>query len=252
VWALYRVIRYRQFVPLLGVAAMQIIPLILVFLEGHATFYRNSQYVPIYVAFVTLVLTCALEKWVDGKCWKKKFVAAWCVIIGILVYNQAFEMTQWFYVDYLKYEDAKNTANLISYELEKSHDTDKPVVFVGNYTIPENIVEKMYVPYDSKTYQTMASILDIMDPNLKTCFAMPNGYSLSSEAVYSVLTWGNIAFEVWDKETHEFFASHGHMFSRIMDPKVCREIQAQFVELPGWPKEGSIVETEEYIVVKFG
>ncbi len=252
IWAVYRLIRYRQILPLLGMVFMQLIPLILVFLEGHATFYRNSQYVPIYVAFVVMVLTCAVEQWMEGKIWGKKAVSVWCIVIGILVYNQAFEMTQWFYVDYMKYEDAKNTVNLISYELEKNSDTEKPVVFVGNYTIPERIVKKMYVPYDSDTYQTLASILDIMDPNLKTCFAMPGGYSLSSEAVYSVLTWGNIAFEVWDKETHEFFAIHGHKFPRIMDPEACREIQAQYADLPGWPKEGSIVETEEYIVVKFG
>lgn len=252
IWAIYRLIRYRQILPLLGMAVMQLIPLILVFLEGHATFYRNSQYIPIYVAFVVLVLTCTLEQCAAGKVWGKKAVGAWCIVIGILVYNQAFEMTQWFHVDYMKYEDAKNTVNLISYELEKHYDTEKPVVFVGNYTIPERIVKKMYVSYDSDTYQMIASILDIMDPNLKTCFAMPGGYSLSSEAVYSVLTWGNIAFEVWDKETHEFFALHGHEFPRIMEPEVCREIQAQYADLPGWPKEGSIVETEEYIVVKFG
>ena len=252
IWAIYRLIRYRQSVPLLGMVVMQLIPLILVFLEGHATFYRNSQYVPIYVAFVVMVLTYGLEQWALGKVWGKKAVGVWCIVIGILVYNQAFEMTQWFYVDYMKYEDAKNTVNLISYELEKNYDTEKPVVFVGNYTIPEHIVKKMYVPYDSDTYQTIASILDIMDPNLKTCFAMPFGYSLSSEAVYSVLTWGNIAFEVWDKETHEFFAIHGHEFPRIMEPEACREIQAQYTDLPGWPKKGSIVETKEYIVVKFG
>lgn len=252
VWALYRLIRYHQIVPLLGMAALQIVPLILVFLEGHATFYRNSQFVPLYVAFVVMIMACMLEQWASKRGRGKKIIGAWCIVIGILVYNQAYEMTQWFYVDYMKYEDARNTVNQIAYELERGYDVEKPVVFVGNYTIPERIVEKMYVPYDSDTYQTIAGILDIMDPNLKSCFAMPNGYSLSSEAVYSVFTWGNIAFEVWDKETHEFFAIHGHEFNRIMEPKACREIQAQYAGMPGWPKEGSIIETEEYIVVKFG
>lgn len=252
VWALYHLIRYRRVVPALGVAAMQIIPLILVFLEGHATFYRNSQYVPLYVAFVVLICSLALEKWAENRAWGRKVICAWCIVVGILVYNQAYEMTQWFYVDYMKYEDAKNTVNQIAYELEKNYDTEKPVVFTGNYTIPEHIVSKMYVPYDSRTYQTIAGILDIMDPNLKTCFAMPNGYSLSSEAVYSVLTWGNIAFEVWDKETHEFFAIHGHEFNRISEPETCRDIQTRYRELPAWPKEGSIIETDEYIIVNFG
>lgn len=252
VWAVYRLVRHRQMVPVLGAAAMQIAPLILVFLEGHATFYRNSQYVPIYVAFVVMLFTCLLEQWTVAKDKRRHVLAAWCIVIGILVYNQAYEMTQWFYVDYMKYEDAINTVNLISYELERNYDTEKPVVFVGNYTIPKNIIDKMCVDYDSDTYQLIGSILDIMDPNLKSCFVIQDSYSLSSEAMYSVFTWGNIAFEVWDKETHEFFAMHGHRFNRIMDPEQCREIQAQYWELPDWPKEGSILETEEYIIVKFG
>lgn len=252
IWAVYRLIKYRQLVPLLAAGAMQLIPLLLVFIEGHATFYRNSQFVPLYVAFVMMLLTSCLEQWAAGKAKCKKYKILWYVLMTVFVYNQAYEMTQWFYVDYMKYEDARNTVNLISYELESAYDTEKPVVFVGNYTIPSRIVEKMYVPYDSETYARIAAILDIMDPNLKTCFAMPDGYSLSSEAVYSVFTWGNIAFEVWDKETHEFFAIHGHAFNRIMDPESCREIQAAYQYLPGWPKEGSIVETEDYIVVKFG
>ena len=234
---------------------MQIIPLILVFLEGHATFYRNSQFVPVYVAFVVMLFTCLLEKETAASkkpLFGKRIFAVWCVVIGILVYNQAYEMTQWFYVDYLKYEDAKNTVNQISYELEREFDTEKPVVFVGNYTIPKNIISKMCVEYDTKEYRMISGILDIMDPNLKNCFVIQDSYSLSSEAMYSVFTWGNIAFEVWDKETHEFFAIHGHAFERIMEPEKCREIQAQYWELPNWPKEGSIVETDEYIVVKFG
>lgn len=255
IWAVYRLIRYRQLVPVLGAAAMQIVPLILVFLEGHATFYRNSQFVPLYVAFVVMLFTCLLERGlatVKKPQIGKRILAAWCVVIGILVYNQAYEMTQWFYVDYLKYEDAKNTVNQISYELERNFNTEKPVVFVGNYTIPKNIISKMCVEYDTKEYQMISDILDIMDPNLKNCFVIQDSYSLSSEAMYSVFTWGNIAFEVWDKETHEFFAIHGHGFERIMDPEECRAIQAQYWELPNWPKEGSIVETDEYIVVKFG
>lgn len=251
-YGVYRLLRYKQVVPLLGMAAIQIIPLILVFLEGHATFYRNSQFVPVYVAFVVLLLGLAVERYCRSKAKSAGVLGVWCVLIGILVYNQAYEMTQWFYVDYLKYEDAKNTVNQISYELEHNYDTSKPVVFTGNYSIPKEIVSKMYVDYDSESYAAIAAILDVMDPNLKTCFAMPDGYSLSSEAVYSVFTWGNIAFEVWDKETHNFFAGLGHSFERIMDPALCREIQSQYLELPGWPLEGSIVETQDYIVVKFG
>ncbi len=252
VYALYRLFARKQVLPLIGAVAMQLIPLILIVLEGHATFYRNSQFLPIYVAFVVLVLTCALESYAVKAVWAKKLVAVWCVLIGILVYNQAYEMTQWFYADYMKYEDAKNTVVQISNELEHGYDTEKPIVFVGNYTIPKSIVQKMYVDYDSPKYERIARILDVMDPNLKGCFAMPYGYSLSSEAVYSVFTWGNRAFEGWDKETHDFFAMHGHNFERIENAETVTQIQEKYADLPGWPKEGSIVETETYIVVHFG
>lgn len=251
-YAIYRLIAKKQVLPLVSALAMQIIPFILVFIEGHATFYRTSQFIPLYVAFVAVVFTVSIESVATKVNWGKKMIAVWCILIGILVYNQAFEMTQWFYVDYMKYEDAKNTMAQISNDLERDFDTEKPVVFVGNYTIPATIVQKMYVPYDSAQYEAIARLLDVMDPNLKTCFAMPNGYSLSSEAVYSVFTWGNHAFEGWDKETHDFFAIHGHEFARIADPETVQEIQDKYQELPGYPKEGSIIETKDYIVVHFG
>lgn len=251
-YAIYRLIAKKQVLPLIAAIAMQVIPFVLVFIEGHATFYRTSQFLPLYVAFVAIVLTLWVESMAAKANWGKKLIAVWCVLIGILVYNQAFEMTQWFYVDYMKYEDAKSTMSQISHDLERDFDIEKPVVFVGNYTIPSKLVEKMYVPYDSEAYKKIASLLDMMDPNLKTCFAMPDGYSLSSEAVYSVFTWGNHAFEGWDKETHDFFAIHGHTFERIADPETVQEIQAKYQELPGYPKEGSIIETEDYIVVHFG
>ena len=252
VYAIYCLFAKKQVLPLTAAVAMQIIPLILVVMEGHATFYRNSQFMPLYVAFVAFVLTLWLENVAAKVNCGKKLIVVWSIVFGVLVYNQAYEMTQWFYVDYMKYEDAKNTVNQIAYDLERGFDTKKPVVFVGNYTIPTRLVEKMYVPYDSKQYESIARVLDIMDPNLKTCFAMPDGYSLSSEAVYSVFTWGNHAFEGWDKETHNFFAIHGHKFERIMDPETVQEIQAKYQELPGYPKEGSIIETKDYIVVHFG
>ena len=252
VYAIYRLVAKKQVLPVIGAVALQVLPLILVIIEGHATFYRTSQFVPLYIAFVAVVLTFALEEIAAKATWGKKLIAVWCILIGILVYNQAFEMTQWFYVDYMKYEDAKATMSLMARDIERECDVEKPVVFVGNYTIPSELVQKMYVPYDSKAYESIASILDIMDPNLKTCFAMPDGYSLSSEAVYSVFTWGNHAFEGWDKETHDFFAIHGHKFERIADPVKVQEIQAEYQELPGYPKEGSIVETDDYIVVHFG
>ncbi|MFI3236946.1 MAG: glucosyltransferase domain-containing protein [Lachnospiraceae bacterium] len=241
----FMLIKHKKILPLLLTAMMQFIPLILLFIEGHATFYRNSQYLPIYVAFVVLLVTLLVEK-------QKKFVTVWYVIVGILVYNQAYEMTQWYYIDYMKYEDAKSTVAFVSYELERSYDIEKPVVFVGNYSLPEQIVSKMYFSTDSKQYEMIDSILSLLDPNLTSCFMMPYGYSLSTEAMYSVFTWGNIAFEGWDKETHEYFAIHGHEFLRIMDVDQVQEIQAAYLDLPAFPAEGSIVETDEYIVVKFG
>jgi len=244
----YRLVRHKQIIPILCAVMMQLIPLILVFLEGHATFYRNSQYIPLYVAFVVMLFTNCIENYPQKQNLASK---VWIVAMVILIYNQAHEMTQWFYIDYMKYEDAKNTVAMISYDIDTKHDTSKPIVFVGNYTIPEHIVDKAYVDYDSDTYRLISNLLDIMDPNLKTCFAMNDGYSLSSESIYSVFTWGNIAFEGWDKETHQFFADHGHTYKRIMDPEICREIQTRYSDLPGWPLQGSIVEEAEYIIVKF-
>lgn len=182
---------------------------------------------------------------------KKILLTTWYVIVGVIVYNQSYEMTQWFYIDYMKYEDVKNTIQLVSYDLVQNYDTNKPVVFIGNYTIPEKIVSKIYVKEDTREYELIDAILTKLDPNLTSCFMMPYGYSLSSEAMYSAITWGNVAFSGTDEEMHHFISLHGHEFERIVEAERVQEIQIEYNKLPGFPNKGYIVEEAEYIVVKF-
>ena len=49
----------------------------------------------------------------------------------------------------------------------------------------------------------------------------------------------------------ELFAMHGYEFERVMDVETVKEIQTKHADLPGWPEAGSIIETEDYIVVHF-
>lgn len=96
------------------------------------------------------------EKQANGKDgWKiagKITECAVFVLLCMILWNQCTDLNKWFYIDELKYEDAKNTANEVAYKLEKSFDTTKPVVFTGKYLVPQGIVQDAFVPYNSKTF----------------------------------------------------------------------------------------------------
>ena len=127
---------------------------LLAFVEGKATLYRAAQFLPVICGYGALVLVYAARKLFLKKAPRAVITALLCVIL----WNQCADMNRWFYVDYLKYEDAKNTMNQVVYVLEKDFDTSKPVVFTGTYEIPKSIIADAYVEYNSETFYQMLRI----------------------------------------------------------------------------------------------
>ena len=80
------------------------------------------------------------------------------------------------------------------------------------------------------------------------------GYYYSETPLISVLDWGVNAFDETNVELLKFMEMHGHSFLLEKDPEKYRKAEEiiKEQEMPGWPKEGSILETEEFIVVNFG
>lgn len=218
---------------------------LLIVVEGKATLYRSAQFLPLICAYGAFVVFCVIK---DIK--PRLIRGGVAFVFAIILLNQSIDMNKWFYVDYLKYEDAKNTMNQIAYELEKDFDTSKPVMFTGTYNIPKSIIKDAYVEYGSTTYYKMKKLADAVDVDLLDKFNREYGVWVAQTPSLSVIDWGRYAFDT-DEELIRFFAMHGHELKPLLDSSLYAEAERFSLELPHFPKEGSIVDRGEYIVVHF-
>ncbi len=226
---------------------------ILIIIEGKATLYRSAQFLPAFSAWGLLLLILAIQPICNKRIGKLKLSflnPMVCIILSIVLWNQCAEMNKWFYVDYLKYEDAKNTMNLIAYELEKDFDTSKPVVFTGTYELPNGILKDTYIPYNSPTFYKMNLWSSLAGEHVMEKFYRQHGVWVAQTPALSVLDWGRYAFDT-DEELIRFFEMHGHKLVPLLDLSLYAPAEEISLKLPSFPTQGSIVDTGEYIIVHF-
>lgn len=248
-YSLYYGFRKKDILMPLCSIAIVVLPITLCIIEGVTTRYRTSQYIPLVGAFAVMLLMVELNLYK-----KAKYLKVACyALLSILLFNQCGNLNQWFYLDYLKYEYTKETMNQIAYDLEKNYDTSKPIIFRGAHRVPYEISKPAYCSFDSKQYQIIRNITDLVDPHLAEKYNADNGkgYVFAETPVASTLQWGVTAFDGTAGQLIEFWKMHGHSFicetdlSKIENAEHIRKE----VQMPGYPKEGYIMEREDYIIV---
>ncbi len=135
------------------------------------------------------------------------------VLMIVLVVNQTRALNNWFVNDYLRYENDKEIALQTAKDLERDFDTSKPVVFVGNTAMAPQV-------------------------NKVATNGLP------------IIGWATITGQS-DEQMHIFMLMHGHEFvegtqSMIDNGRMLAENQAVY------PKEGYIVDYDDFIVVNYG
>ncbi|MEF9989232.1 MAG: glucosyltransferase domain-containing protein [Christensenellaceae bacterium] len=143
------------------------------------------------------------------------------VIVVFLVFYNTKEMTQNFTIDYLKYQLDSKKAYSINEEIQKISDNaySKPVIFLGANGEYNNIGR-----------------LEIHDSIGKSIFnynvyePTPNSYRLS-----------------------KFFACEGFQYIYATPEQTTQALaEKSLADMPSWPKDGSIQEFNDYIIVKLG
>lgn len=247
IFSLWRAIRKRDVWAFLLMAGGLAVPLLLVIIECKDTYYRSAQFLPLVCGYGALILVYAV---------KERNVVRGLLVIALscILWNQCVDMNRWFYIDYKKYESAKDLVSKISYELDKNYDTSKPVIFTGNYDMPESIIADAYVPIDSETYYKMKRITDLVDEHLLEKFHRTYGVRgakgvwVAETPALSVIDWARYAFGN-DEEMVHFFAMHGYDIEPMLDESVYAGAEEYSLDLPEFPQEGSIVDMGEYIIV---
>ena len=163
IYAIYKGKIQKDFMLLICVAAIVLLPIAMAVIEGMPTRYRTAQYVPMICAFGVMILLVELY---SKKCAKWLMACAY-VVLSIIIYNQCADMTKWFYIDDLKYQDAKTVMSQIAYDLKRDYNVKKPIVFKGAYAAPNSICEEAYVSFQSWQFKAISALSDPIDPTLK-------------------------------------------------------------------------------------
>lgn len=227
-------------------AGMLVTPFLLTLAEMRLTYYRSCQYLPFFAAAGLWLLCYAAQGLKHGR---RQLTAAAAALGLIVVWNQAEFMNRSFYTDYKKYECTREMLCDIAYEIERDYGTDLPVVFTGHYSTPHALSEDYYVPYGSWQYRYIAAVTDRIDPHLKEKYFSVWGYSFVGEANFPMIQWAFDAFDGTNREMMNFLRMHGHDFATVTDQEILAEARAVGDAMPGWPKRGSIVLRDGYVLV---
>ena len=248
-------IRKKDIWIFLAVLGIVLTPWVMPVLEGVATYYRSSQYVPLVTGFGVLVTTWGLLTFLEKRpLWKcRKIVSVFAFFAAaMLLYRQAYEMNKWFYVDACKYENDKRVMYAVAQEIQENCDAAKPVCVIGNYQTPESIRQKAICPSWSKKYTLVRAIVSWIDEDLFAAYDTPDGYLIGESPHLSFINWGATAFYHFDRQLIKFWAMHGITLYEDGNLTHYEDAKELMENGPVWPQKGSIVEMEDYIIVNFG
>ncbi len=125
---------------------------------------------------------------------------------------------------------------------------------LGKYNLPKSITQYMTVKPNSLHYKALNYFYRVMWN--KMTFIRFNNYQYTQTNVQSLINWSKNAFIYIDNasvEAVKFFNYLGFDFKAGVSKEEYLEIIKKVYQedVPSWPKEGSIIETENYIVVNF-
>ena len=246
-WGIWKTIQKKDAWILIAVLGIVLLPWLLPILEGVATYYRSSEYVPLLSAFAVLIVA-----WEGQKIRIMSVRALGLLLAFILLYQQAYEMNKWLYVDAMKYEDTKRTMDAVALDIMENYDYSKPICVVGSYQTPISLIEDAYCPEWSGKYTLIKAIVSWIDEDIFEKYNTPNGYVAAETPLLSTINWGATAFYGFDRELIKFWEMHGFTFEEDGVLEHYDYAEELMKDGPVWPEEGSIVEQDDYIIVNFG
>lgn len=240
IFGFYQGAKKKSLLILLNVVGILGISWVISVIEGNIGAYRMMQPFPVLVALAMMLL----YHWLMQDQRKKWIRNIGLVFVGICLFNQVYDTNKWYYVDYMKYEEEKMICHELAYDIKREATLEKPIIFVGRIEDYGTIKTYMCVRPDSWQYRLFAAL----DGTTET----DKQYEIiQNPAWYSVFAWGVDAFDEQATEIANFFAYHGYPIETATREEKW-EILPEVQEMPVWPKAGSIVETDEYVIVKLG
>ena len=219
--------------------------------------YRSCQMFSVFVGIVLMTVTYLVSK-KNG--WGKRLGLG--LVCGLVIYS-AIDLNGWFVYDYEKNQKELAIVQEIGKELQSgAYDIEhKPVVFVGDFFLEKEILEKCYVDKEEWGYPVLNWVNVWMELESDSyCMTQVLDLSLIDWAIESLAPYGG-----YNKPLQELFEYCGYSFEWA-ESEVYEEIMPIYYDYYGpgyeymkteaygedeqYPHEGYIEETADYIVVK--
>lgn len=242
VYSIVQVIHKKNAWMLIGMIGILASPILLIPIEGVVTPYRANLGLSFSLALTALLVGTSIYK-------KMKHKWILLVVFAIVIFNQAFDINHWFYLEDVKYKYQVELTSQLYYDLAKDYDMSREVLIIGEVGLPETLKEYTHIAYDDEKYKYISLFQDKFDIEIPQDLFDESGYMYTEVPDLYLYRWGQGAFGDGSLELSHFFAMHGYQLT----PGSQGEWQeAQFLtqEGPCYPEEGSITEYNNYIIVK--
>jgi len=242
IYTIVKIIRKKNGWIAIGAFGILVSPWLLMPVEGVVTTYRANLGLAFACALSLLLIFYELYKRIKYK---------WILVLfaGIIIYNQSFDLNQWFYLEHVKYEYQEELTSQIYYTLATDYDLDKKIVFIGDIELPDELARYTHVLYGSKDIKIIQFLENKMGITLSDRFFDSLGYVYAEVPNLYLYRWGQDAFEEGSIELAKFYAMQGY---KILPGTLGNWFEAKFLcqDAPCFPAKGSIIEFDDYIVVK--
>lgn len=142
--------------------------------------YRTAHTLIVFVAFCGFLFTEIGEE----RFGKRTYLIVFCALI-YLAYQQGLYLDSLLTLNHIRSENEARIATQIGYTLESQFD-NKPVVFVGRYSLGEYIEDNVYIGYTKWNDKLFRQIRSIKNPSEK--------YKAIHTNINSNLAWSTRAF----------------------------------------------------------
>ena len=240
--SIYATFKKRKITPLLVGVLLYASLFLLSLFQGGSMPYRSAQGISVFVS-VMLFMLCV---WASEKhCIVKLF--SWGVS-GILIFNSAVDLNQWFVFEYEKNQKELQVVDSIMLDLEQIgyEPYTKPLVFIGEYQFDDWIIDSHSIQNGHVGYWNVRKINDYLgiEPYYR--------YSFVDTLDNSVLSWGISGlheYAGYNSMMYWLFRHCGYEISVGTDEDYLWA-QELLYEMPDYPVEGYIREYADCIVIK--
>lgn len=177
-------------------------------------------------------------------------------LLFVVAFRQGFELNRYFYFDAVKSDYDEAYCRELALELERDYDLSKPVVFIGQRAMPKAYRDWVYLDINSEEYVQFIHQFNLIYTKALYKFVdNEKGYRIYDIAATDTVEWLSWAALADDEcEIYPYMRMLGYSFVQP-EPELRERLIDEALQMesyPVWPKDGAIVEYEDYICVYMG